>query len=169
MSEEITQEVKATVVQTPSIEFQEREIKARSAYKALAEKFENLEAKSNAEKKELLERTVSFQQQNESLSKKFMEAELKAQATAEGIKDIDFVKLMDTSELKIMENGSVDGIAKVIADFKARKPELFGTDKRTSSSTGAQMPEEKPKVFANAMKMTDAEFKASLASKGIRF
>lgn len=113
------------------------DIKWRSKYKMTKSEYEEAKLLAEKEKSELLNRVNSTQKESQLLQEKLIQAELKAQAAAAGIKDLDFIKLIDTSELKLNDNGSVEGIEKVLTEFKNKKPDLFGTDKKLHSSTNA--------------------------------
>ena len=58
-------------------------------------------------------------------NKRIIQAEVRAAATALGLKDADGLKLLDTSALTIDDSGDVFGVAELLAEFKKNKPYLF--------------------------------------------
>jgi len=52
-------------------------------------------------------------------------AELKAAAIAAGLVDLDLVKLIDRAEIKIGDDGEIEGIEAAVAKFKEAKPRFF--------------------------------------------
>jgi len=121
----------------------DRAIKWRARYKGKTEEFENFKINIEKEKQELQEKQSAALREKELAHQKWVDAEIKAQAVAAGIKDIDFVKLIDKSSVKIDEKGDLIGINEVINDFKTRKPDLFGFEKKINSSTNSKVPDTK--------------------------
>lgn len=111
------------------------DIKWRAKYKMTKSEYEESKLAAEKEKNDLLSKVEATTRERQMLEKKVIEAELKAQAVAAGIKDIDFIKLIDLKDVKMNEAGAVEGLDKLVHDFKARKPDLFGVDKKASSST----------------------------------
>ena len=68
-------------------------------------------------------------------------AELKAEAVRAGMVDLDGLKLVDTSRLKLGENGEVEGVAALMRELRRAKPWLFGG---ASSSSTAGAPAAQP-------------------------
>jgi hypothetical protein len=93
------------------------------------------------------------------MEKRVIDAELKAQAIAAGLQDLDFIKLIDASEIKLSEDGKIEGLEKAVNDFKVSKPALFAAEKRISSSKNEKLPTGDEKVeTTDALKMTPEEF-----------
>jgi hypothetical protein len=87
-------------------------------------------------------------------------AEMKAEAMRAGIVDLDGLKLLDMSNVKLSERGEVEGAATLVARFKREKPWLFAG---ASSSSPASPPPSQPPRQKRATEMTDAEYRAARA------
>lgn len=87
-------------------------------------------------------------------------AELKAEAVRAGILDLDGLKLVDTSRVKLNETGDVEGAAQIITQLRQAKPWLFGA---ASSSSRAAPPPAQPPRQKRATDMTEAEWRAARA------
>ena len=98
---------------------------------------------------------------------KVMRAELRALAREAGILDLDDLKLMDVSGMKVDKDGNVTGAAELIKVFKEAKPYKFKEVTSTSSTVT------KPKVEDGKVKkvseMTEEERVALYKSKGIPY
>lgn len=92
-------------------------------------------------------------------------AEMKALASRAGMVDLDGLKLLDLSAVKLTEAGEVEGADALIEAAKKAKPWLFGAAS-TSSTTPAPKPGE-PKAKL-AKDMTPEEFRAAKIALGIR-
>ncbi|MGC8474765.1 MAG: hypothetical protein ACP5NP_00285 [Acetobacteraceae bacterium] len=88
-------------------------------------------------------------------------AELKAEAQKAGIIDLDGLKLVDSSRLKLNAEGEVEGAAALIAELKRAKPWLFGA---ASSSTTAKAPTAQPPRQKLASEMNDEEYRTARAA-----
>ena len=88
-------------------------------------------------------------------------AGLKVEAVRAGIIDIDGLKLVDPSHLKLNPDGEVDGAAALIAELKKAKPWLFAV---VSSSTTAKAPAALPPRQKQANEMNDDEYRAARAA-----
>jgi hypothetical protein len=86
-----------------------------------------------------------------------MMADLKVAAKDAGMVDLDGLKLLDTGELKVNDDGDVENAAEVLAKLKEAKPYLFGNPSNTSSPNNAP-PAKKPDN-KKGMDMDDAEWK----------
>jgi hypothetical protein len=75
---------------------------------------------------------------------RLVRAELKAEAVRAGMVDLDGVKLIDTSKLKLDENGEVAGVQGILRELRRAKPWLFGSS--SSSSTAGVPPAQSPKA-----------------------
>ena len=70
-------------------------------------------------------------------------AELKAEAVRAGMVDLDGLKLLDASRVKLGEDGEVAGAAALMRELRRAKPWLFGG--ASSSSTAGAPPAQPPK------------------------
>lgn len=160
MTEEVkVEEVKAAVNAETNDQLEARDIKTRAQLKVTREELETVKAKSELEKKELASKIESADKEKHSLHRKLIDSELKAHAVAAGITDIDFVKLIDSSNLKLDEKGNIEGLQKAVDDFKAAKPSLFKAEKKSSSTNNQKFPEEETKSSpVDAYKLSDADY-----------
>jgi hypothetical protein len=111
---------------------------------------------------ELRARAESLEQQlaevRERTDARLIRAELKAEAIRAGMIDMDGLKLVDLSNLKLRDDGEVEGAPALMAHLKKAKPWLFGATSSSSSATPppAQAPRQKL-----ATEMTDAEYRVA--------
>jgi hypothetical protein len=91
---------------------------------------------------------------------RLIRAELKAEAVRAGILDLDGLKLVDTSGVKLNDTGDVEGAPQIIAQLRQAKPWLFGS---ASSSSIAAPPPAQPPRQKRATDMTEAEWRAARA------
>ena len=103
-----------------------------------------------------LERQLADMQQR--TEAQLIRAELKAEAIRGGMIDLDGLKLVDHSEIKLSTDGEVEGAAALVARLKKAKPWLFGVASLSSTSVPppAQVPRQKM-----ATEMTDAEYRVA--------
>ena len=92
-------------------------------------------------------------------------AELRTAAIKAGMVDLDGIKLLDLSAVKLNADGDVEGADALIEAAKAAKPWLFG--KPSTSNPQPPPPPKAPNAKA-ALEMTDAEFEAALKAKSYR-
>lgn len=93
-------------------------------------------------------------------------AEVKAAAVKAGMVDLDGLKMVDLSSLKLNDKGEVEGIEALLTAAKTAKPYLFAAGS-TSSTATTPPPKDTTKV-KSAREMTDAEFDAAVKSNGWR-
>ena len=91
---------------------------------------------------------------------RLVRAELKAEAMRAGMIDLDGLKLLDQSEVKLTQSGDIDGAPAIMAKLKRDKPWLFIG---ASSSSLATPPPAHPPRQKRATEMTDAEYRAARA------
>lgn len=105
---------------------------------------------------ELLERKLTEVQQR--TEAQLIRAELKAEAIRAGMIDLDGLKLIDSTEVKLGEDGEVSGATALMTRVKKSKPWLFGGTSLSSTATppSAQTPKQKL-----ATEMTDAEYRVA--------
>lgn len=85
-------------------------------------------------------------------------ANLRTEAVRAGMIDLDCLKLIDLSEVRLDDNDKIVGGRQIMADLRRNKPWMFGT---TSSSSVAAAPASSPLRPKTAMDMTDAEYVAA--------
>ena len=108
---------------------------------------------------EALERKLSALQQE--AETRLALSELKAEALRAGIVDLDGLRFIDLSKVKLAQDGVVEGGAGLIAALRRAKPWLFTG---TSSSAKAQPPPAQPPRQKLATEMTDDEYRAARAA-----
>jgi hypothetical protein len=168
-SEVIVPEQKQDVKESKNVdvEIQARDIKWRAKHKELAEENEKLKSTFSTEKSELLEKISSSEKAKADFQKKFIDAEIKAHAASAGIKDLDFIKLIDQSLIKVGDDGAIEGIDKAVEALKNSKPILFGAEKKVSSSTGEIVKAKSSPDPVDAFKLTPEQFAAERAKFGL--
>ncbi|MDR3736043.1 MAG: hypothetical protein P4L10_10970 [Acidobacteriaceae bacterium] len=126
-----------------------------TAAKAALEAVEKVKVEAEAK---VTEATTSAQA-------RVIRAEIKAAAIKAGMIDLDGLKMLDLSGIKLNEAGDVEGAEALLDAAKKAKPYLFG-DAKTSST----MPPPKPKeqTEKTAKEMTDAELRSFEKQHGIR-
>lgn len=150
-----TEDVKKEAVE----KHEDDSIKWRSKYKVTKEELETFKARTESEKNELSQKVDTTSKERQMFEQKYVEAELKAHAVAAGIKDLEFVKLIDKAEIKLDDKGNLVGVEKAIADAKTRKPDWFGVEKKTSSSTNATFSEQETKKLLDGRTMSSEDWK----------
>lgn len=93
--------------------------------------------------------------------KRVLLAELKGEAIKSGLVDLDQLKLLDVSKVKLVD-GKLDGAEALFTGLKETKPYLFGDV--TSSSTPSTPPNPNPPAAKSAMDMTAAEYASARAA-----
>ena len=96
----------------------------------------------------------------EAVEARVIRAELKAEAVRAGMVDLDGLKLIDPSEVRLSPAGEVEGAAALMNRLRRSKPWLFGT---ASTSSAAPAPPATPPRAKRAAEMTDAEYRAAKA------
>lgn len=94
---------------------------------------------------------------NTKAEQRVIRAELKALAVKAGIVDLDGLKLVDLSSVKLNEQGEVEGADALIDGLKQAKPYLFGTP---GSSSTATPPGKDPPPQKKATEMSKEEYEA---------
>jgi hypothetical protein len=98
-------------------------------------------------------------------NQRVIRAEMKVIAIKAGMVDLDGLKLIDTSKLKLNDADEVEGADELMAAMKEAKPYLFN-ERLTSSSTGDDPPRAAPQKPKKVSDMTDAERKADAKRRG---
>jgi hypothetical protein len=105
---------------------------------------------------ETLERRLAeIEQRNEG---RLIGSELKAEAIRAGMVDLDGLKLIDLSDVKLGAGGEIDGAPAIMARIKKVKPWLFGTSSFSSIATPPPVQAPRQKL---ATEMTDAEYRTA--------
>jgi hypothetical protein len=89
---------------------------------------------------------------------RLIRSELKAEAIRAGMVDLDGLKLIDLSEVKLGAEGEIDGAPVIMARIKKIKPWLFGGSSFSSSATPPPVQAPRQKL---ATEMTDAEYRTA--------
>lgn len=87
-------------------------------------------------------------------------AELKAAAVEAGMVDLDVLKLVDLSKVKLNEAGEVEGAKELMDGLKKSKPHFFGPPSTSSSHKAPPKDDQKAK---KATDMTPEEYEKELA------
>ncbi len=102
----------------------------------------------------------ALQQQLDQANQRLLHAELKSHAIRAGIIDLDGLKLLDTSGLKLDESGNLPDGAEALARLKREKPWLFA---KPNTSHPAPPPPAEPPALRTAKQMSVSEWKAARA------
>lgn len=86
---------------------------------------------------------------------------MKVEALRAGMVDLDGLKFLDTSTVRLEETGGVAGGAELIGQLKQAKPWLFAAP---SSSSVARVPPSRPARAKLATEMTDEEYRIARAN-----
>jgi hypothetical protein len=105
---------------------------------------------------EALERQLTEMQQR--TETQLIRAELKAEAARAGMVDLDGLKLIDLSEVKLSVDGEVEGAPALMTRLKKAKPWLFSAG---SLSSTAALPPARALRQKLATEMTDAEYRVA--------
>jgi hypothetical protein len=88
-------------------------------------------------------------------------ANLRTEAVRAGMVDLDGLKLIDLSTVRLANDDKVIGGRKLMDDLRRNKPWLFAV---TSSSSAAVAPASQPVRQKTALEMTDEEYAAARAA-----
>ncbi|HUB47018.1 MAG TPA: hypothetical protein VMB73_18710 [Acetobacteraceae bacterium] len=108
---------------------------------------------------ELLERKIDELHLQSNM--RLIRAEMKIEAIRAGMVDLDGLKLLDLSEVKLNDEGEVPDAGERIARLKKAKPWLFGMP---SSSSPVTPPSARPLHQKHATEMTTTEYNAARAA-----
>ncbi len=89
-----------------------------------------------------------------------MMADLRVAAMKAGMIDLDGIKLLDLSAMRVTETGEVPDAPAVMSSLKQSKPWLFAS---LSTSSPKEAPPSQPMQQKQAMEMTDDEYLAARA------
>lgn len=138
MSEEENKQAGNTAAAEKVENLKDSDIKWRAKYKSTKAELEELKVQLEKDKRDLSEKIALTERSQKSAHERVIQAELKAEAVAAGLNDLDLLKLIDTSSVKMDEKGQVVGLKEAISEFKTKKPAYFGSERKTSSSAGAE-------------------------------
>jgi hypothetical protein len=102
------------------------------------------------------ESTEALQRQLAQANERLVQAELKSHAIRAGIIDVDCLRLLDTSDLKLDDDGNIPDAAGALARMKRDKPWLFGNP---NTSHPAAAPAAEPPKTKSARDMTHKEWR----------
>ena len=85
-------------------------------------------------------------------------ANLRTEAVQAGMVDLDGLRLIDISSIRLSNDDKIIGGRKLMDDLRRTKPWLFGV---TSSSSVAVAPASQPVRQKTALEMTDEEYAAA--------
>jgi hypothetical protein len=88
-------------------------------------------------------------------------AELKVEAVRAGMIDLDGLKLLDPTKIRLNADAEIENAAELIAQLKRGKPWLFGG---SSSSSPANVPPSQPPRQRLATEMTNEEYRSARAA-----
>lgn len=135
-------------------------------------KFKNSEEKLRASETRAMELEKTLHSEIERISNsqriaeaKRIEAEIKAAAVSEGMQDLDLIKVMDLSKVKVNEEGDIIGVNELVSAFKASKPQYFEREKKINSSLNIAIPGNEDKKKVNYLDMSNEEFRKTHANK----
>jgi hypothetical protein len=91
---------------------------------------------------------------------RLIRAELKTEAVRAGMVDLDGLKLIDTANLKLDQEGNLPGAAEAMRQMRRAKPWLFGGTSTSSTSAAPPTTPLRPKL---ATEMNDDEWRSARA------
>lgn len=114
----------------------DNEIRWREKYKLNKSELEAERAKAESEKQRSLEQVTEMSVRIKNMEQTVIDTEVQRAATAAGIRDLEFVKLIDKSQIKMVD-GKIEGAETAINELKTRKPDWFNAEKKANTSSGA--------------------------------
>lgn len=93
---------------------------------------------------------------------RLIRSELKAEAIRAGMVDLDGLKLLDTAEVRLNEQGEIIDGSIILAKLKRTKPWLFGGP--ASSSPAATPPRPEPPRLRHANELSHEEWQTARAA-----
>lgn len=93
-------------------------------------------------------------------TQRLLQSELKSHAMRAGMIDLDALKLIDTSDLALADNGDLEGAERIMHNLKRAKPYLFAA---ANTSTPAATPPSATPVARRATDMSHAEWQSARA------
>lgn len=105
--------------------------------------------------------SMEFAKLRDEFQSRLVIANLRTEAIRAGMIDMDGLKLIDLSAVRLGKDDRIVGGPKLMDDFKRNKPWLFGP---MSSSSAAIAPASQPARQKMALEMTDEEYVAARAA-----
>lgn len=102
-----------------------------------------------------------IQQLRSEYDARLVTAHLRTEAVRAGMIDLDGLKLIDASAIRLNSDDRLVGSRELMDGLRRSKPWLFGS---SSSSSAAAAPNSKPVQQKTALDMTDEEYLAARAS-----
>ncbi|XRD81792.1 phage scaffolding protein [Dyella halodurans] len=122
------------------------------------EQAKRADAAEAASKKAGEDAQASIAEHTSKADQRIIRAELKAVAIKAGIVDLDGLRLVDLKDVKLNDDGEVEGADALIEGLKKAKPYLFGAP---ASSSTATPPSKDPLPAKPAKDMTKEEYAAA--------
>lgn len=94
----------------------------------------------------------------EAFQSRLVTANLRTEAVRAGMVDLDGLKMIDITSVRLGDDDTVIGGRKLMDDLRRSKPWLFGV---ASSSSAAAVPASQPVRQKTALEMTDEEYVAA--------
>ncbi len=95
---------------------------------------------------------------NSDITARLLKANLRTEAVKAGMIDLDGLKLLDTSSIRLGQDDTIVGGQALMAEMRRTKPWLFGA---LSSSSALPVPSSQPVRQKMAMDMSDEEYAAA--------
>lgn len=133
----------------------------RAAQEAKAAADAAIAAAKAAEEKAAADAAAARTAAEQAANDRIIRAELKAEAIKAGLVDLDALKMLDTSSVKLDDQGNPTGAAELFAALKESKPYLFIAAPVHSSQPNPPPPAPKPGDKKSAKDMTPEEFAAA--------
>jgi hypothetical protein len=126
-------------------------------------------ALKEAADKQKQETEALLKKEREASNKRIVSAEVRAAATAQGIQDLDALKLLDTSKITVNEEtGEASGVKELIDEFKKAKPYLFKEPTVDTTQTRRPPAAEGGTKKFDASTATKEELAADAKSRGLK-
>ena len=144
-------------------EFKNEAISHRLKGKAVKADFDSFKNETELKFKEFETEKAALNSKVEKLAvyeKRLIESEIKSELVIAGIKDIDLARLIDTSTLKVLDDGSIDvaAIKAKVEEFKQSKPLWFGEEKKFSTSSGVKIEKKADDKKSSVLDLDAAEY-----------
>ena len=109
----------------------------------------------------LLNRVAQMEKERAEIHQRLIHSEMKVEAIRAGMVDLDGLKLLDMTDIRLADDGTLAGAAERIGQMKTAKPWLFAAP---SSSSIARVPPAKSARQKMAAEMTDEEYRTARAN-----
>ena len=110
----------------------------KSDMSSLVKNLRHENGKKRIENKKLRSRVENYESMMGTFNRRLIRSELKSEALKAGLVDTDALKMFDTSDVSITDDGDVEGVSNLVSAMKEAKPYLFEVkSKDTSVKTGS--------------------------------